>query len=49
MNLPVRWSAFVTLKAGHATLAADHRISDGRRGAIFLAEVDRLLQQPANP
>lgn len=29
-----------------ATLAADHRVSDGRRGAIFLAEIDRLLQEP---
>lgn len=29
-----------------ATLAADHRISDGRRGALFLAETDRLLQEP---
>jgi len=32
-----------------ATLAADHRISDGRRGAIFLAEIDRLLQEPMTP
>lgn len=29
-----------------ATLAADHRVSDGRRGAAFLAEIDRLLQEP---
>jgi pyruvate dehydrogenase E2 component (dihydrolipoamide acetyltransferase) len=28
------------------TLAADHRISDGRRGALFLAGIDRLLQEP---
>jgi len=28
------------------TLAADHRASDGRRGAKFLAEVDKLLQSP---
>ncbi|MDO9524969.1 MAG: 2-oxo acid dehydrogenase subunit E2, partial [Gemmobacter sp.] len=32
-----------------ATLAADHRISDGRRGAIFLAEIDRLLQETEHP
>lgn len=32
-----------------ATLAADHRISDGRRGALFLAEIDRLLQEPDPP
>ena len=28
------------------SLAADHRVSDGRRGALFLAEIDRLLQEP---
>lgn len=32
-----------------ATLAADHRVSDGRRGALFLAEIDRLLQEPEAP
>lgn len=30
-----------------ASLAADHRASDGARGALFLAEIDRLLQLPA--
>lgn len=30
----------------HATLAADHRASDGHRGALFLAAIDELLQQP---
>jgi len=29
-----------------ATLAADHRSSDGHRGALFLAEITRLLQAP---
>ena len=29
-----------------ATLAADHRASDGHRGSRFLAAVDRLLQAP---
>jgi pyruvate dehydrogenase E2 component (dihydrolipoamide acetyltransferase) len=29
-----------------ATLAADHRVSDGHRGALFLAEIGRLLQHP---
>lgn len=29
-----------------ATLAADHRASDGHRGGLFLAAVERLLQQP---
>ena len=28
------------------TLSADHRVSDGHRGGIFLAAIDRLLQQP---
>jgi pyruvate dehydrogenase E2 component (dihydrolipoamide acetyltransferase) len=28
------------------TLAADHRASDGRRGARFLAEIDKLPQRP---
>ena len=29
-----------------ATLAADHRVSDGHRGGRFLAVIDRLLQEP---
>lgn len=29
-----------------ATLSGDHRVSDGHRGAIFLAAVDRFLQDP---
>jgi pyruvate dehydrogenase E2 component (dihydrolipoamide acetyltransferase) len=28
------------------TLAADHRVSDGHRGGLFLAAVDRLLREP---
>ncbi len=28
------------------TLAADHRVSDGHRGGLFLAAVDGLLQRP---
>jgi pyruvate dehydrogenase E2 component (dihydrolipoamide acetyltransferase) len=30
-----------------ASLAADHRASDGHRGGLFLAEIARLLQDPA--
>jgi len=30
-----------------ATLSADHRVSDGHRGGLFLAAVDRLLQAPS--
>ena len=29
-----------------ATLAADHRVSDGHRGGLFLAAVARILQKP---
>ena len=29
-----------------ATLAADHRVSDGHRGAAFLVELSRRLQEP---
>lgn len=29
-----------------ATLAADHRASDGHHGGLFLAAIDRLLQEP---
>ena len=28
------------------SLAADHRVSDGRRGALFLSRIATLLQQP---
>jgi pyruvate dehydrogenase E2 component (dihydrolipoamide acetyltransferase) len=30
-----------------ATLSADHRVSDGHRGGLFLAALDRLLQEPS--
>ncbi|MEX1124888.1 MAG: dihydrolipoamide acetyltransferase family protein [Acidimicrobiia bacterium] len=30
----------------HATLAGDHRVTDGHRGALFLDALDRLLQEP---
>lgn len=29
-----------------ATLSADHRVTDGHRGGLFLAAEDRLLQEP---
>ena len=38
--------AIVPARVLHATLSADHRVSDGMRGARFLVELDRLLQQP---
>ena len=34
------------LTTAHTTLAADHRASDGHRGALFLAAIDELLQRP---
>jgi pyruvate dehydrogenase E2 component (dihydrolipoamide acetyltransferase) len=42
----VEGGAIVTRKVLTATLAADHRVSDGHRGAVFLATVGRLLQDP---
>lgn len=38
--------AIALRKAINSTLAADHRVSDGHRGGIFLATVDRYLQEP---
>jgi len=29
-----------------ATLAADHRVSDGHRGGRFLLEIEKFLQDP---
>ena len=29
-----------------ATLAADHRVSDGHRGGLLLDTIDRFLQEP---
>ena len=43
------WAAGGTVEARPvvtATLSGDHRVSDGIRGAQFLAAVDRLLQSP---
>jgi pyruvate dehydrogenase E2 component (dihydrolipoamide acetyltransferase) len=28
------------------TLSADHRVSDGHAGALFLAEIGKLLTEP---
>jgi pyruvate dehydrogenase E2 component (dihydrolipoamide acetyltransferase) len=46
---PRPWAVDGALKAAPtvvASLAADHRVSDGHRGALFLAEIAKLLQQP---
>ncbi len=42
----VEGDALVARPAVTATLSADHRASDGHRGALFLAEINRLLQAP---
>jgi pyruvate dehydrogenase E2 component (dihydrolipoamide acetyltransferase) len=42
----VRDGAVVARLAVTVTLAADHRVSDGRRGATFLSRIDHLLQEP---
>ena len=28
-----------------ASLSADHRVSDGHRGGLFLSAIDRILQE----
>ena len=38
--------ALTVMPMATASLAADHRVSDGHRGALFLAELRDLLQQP---
>lgn len=48
---PMEWprtldGQIVLRPAIKATLSADHRVSDGHRGSLFLAAVDRLLQDP---
>lgn len=30
----------------HATLAADHRVTDGHRAAVYLTSIDAILQRP---
>jgi len=38
--------AVVARRVMTATLAADHRVSDGHRGGLYLAALGRLLQEP---
>ena len=42
----VEAGAIVTKQVVSATLAADHRASDGHRGSLFLEAVGRLLLEP---
>lgn len=42
----VQEERLVALPAVSISLAADHRVSDGHRGALFLARIRELLQQP---
>jgi pyruvate dehydrogenase E2 component (dihydrolipoyllysine-residue acetyltransferase) len=39
-------SALAVRPAATLSLAADHRASDGHRGGLLLAKIDRLLQEP---
>lgn len=39
-------NAVVARPAVTASLSADHRASDGHRGGLFLAAIDRLVQEP---
>lgn len=48
---PMEWprtldGQIVLRPAIKTTLSGDHRVSDGHRGSLFLAAVDRLLQEP---
>ncbi len=44
---PVVHEGQVTARlAASLTLAADHRVSDGHRGALFLRAIDKFLQEP---
>jgi pyruvate dehydrogenase E2 component (dihydrolipoamide acetyltransferase) len=42
----VESGAITVMPVVTASLAADHRVSDGHRGALFLAEIRERLQQP---
>lgn len=47
MNRPVAINETVKVHpVMTATLAADHRVSDGHRGGLFLREINSLLQEP---
>jgi pyruvate dehydrogenase E2 component (dihydrolipoamide acetyltransferase) len=45
-RVAVEAGQIVALPMVTASLAADHRVSDGHRGALFLAHVRELLQRP---
>ncbi len=45
------WSVegrIVSRRVVTATLSADHRVTDGHRAGLFLASLERLLQEPEN-
>jgi pyruvate dehydrogenase E2 component (dihydrolipoamide acetyltransferase) len=47
---PIAFGGSVAVrKVVTATLAADHRVSDGHRGALYLNALARLLQSPEKP
>ena len=41
-------SAVIACPVLTVTLAADHRVSDGHRGALFLRRIDQLIQGPGD-
>lgn len=45
----VEAGALVAMPTLVATLSADHRVSDGIRGAAFLVALSRCLQEPEKP
>jgi pyruvate dehydrogenase E2 component (dihydrolipoamide acetyltransferase) len=40
-------SAVVPRSVVTMTLSGDHRVTDGHAGALFLAEIGKLLQEPS--
>jgi pyruvate dehydrogenase E2 component (dihydrolipoamide acetyltransferase) len=44
----IRSGAVLPRATATVTLAADHRVSDGHRGSLFLSEIERFLKQPGS-
>ncbi len=45
----IRDGKLIVALTATVTLSADHRVSDGHRGALFLRAIDRNLQEPEAP
>jgi pyruvate dehydrogenase E2 component (dihydrolipoamide acetyltransferase) len=49
VDMPVAMNGSVTIHpVVHATLAGDHRATDGHRGGLFLEALARILQHPGS-